>query len=261
MSIKRIFAVLTQEYYMIFRSVEAFFDIFVFSFISLLLFGFFSTYLVGENNVIAAQYLLLGMLFWEVVRVVQYAITVASLWNLWSRNLSNMFIAPVSTAEYITAHTASAIIKGGLVFIINATVASIVFGFSVFDLGIMVWVYFLLFAVFAFSAGLILLGAIFRFGTRIQAFAWGIVPILQPLTAAFFPVSILPVPLQTFAWFFPITYLFEAVRTQLNTGHVDWRQILFAIILDIVYTIFAIVIFSWLFRAAKDSGQFARNES
>lgn len=261
MSIKRIFAVLTQEYYMIFRSVETFFDIFVFSFISLLLFGFFSTYLIGENNIIAAQHLLLGMLFWEVVRVVQYAVTIASLWNLWSRNLSNMFIAPVSTAEYLTAHTVSAVIRGGLVFVLNASVASVAFGFSVFELGPMVWVYFFLFAVFAFSAGIILLGAILRFGTRIQAFAWGIVPILQPLTAAFFPVSILPAPLQAFAWLFPTTYLFEAVRSHLDMGSVDWRLIFFAVILDIVYTVFAVVIFSWLFRASRDSGQFARNES
>src|SRR3990172_176614 len=144
MSIKRIFAVLTQEYYMVFRSVETFFDIFVFSFISLLLFGFFSTYLIGENNIIVAQHLLLGMLFWEVVRVVQYAVTIASLWNLWSRNLSNMFISPVSTAEYLTAHTVSGIIRGGLVFIINSIIAAYVFKFSVFELGFMVWVYFFL---------------------------------------------------------------------------------------------------------------------
>lgn len=261
MSIKRIIAVLTQEYFMIYRSVETFFDIFVFSFISLLLFGFFSSYLVGENNVIAAQYLLLGMLFWEVVRVVQYAVTIASLWNLWSRNLSNMFISPVSMAEYIAAHTLSAILRGGLVFIINAFIAAYVFRFSVFDLGVMVWIYFLLFAAFAFSAGLVILGTIFRFGTRIQAFAWGIVPILQPLTAAFFPVSILPKPLQTFAWLFPITYVFEAARFQLDTGQVDWQLIFSAILLNVVYAIFAVFLFSWLFRASRDSGQFARNET
>jgi len=261
MSFKRVLAVLQQEYYLTIHSMETIFDVFIYSFISLFIFGFISNYLVGGENLTAARYLLLGLLLWEVVRIVQYSISMGSMWNIWSRNLSNMFIAPLSVIEYFTAHTLSGIAKAGLVLIIDAAITSIIFQFHFLDLGIMVVAYFLLLAWFGFSTGIAIIGVIFRFGTRIQAFSWGIVPILQPLTAAFFPVSVLPKPLQALAWSFPTTYVFEAARFQLDTGQVDWRLLIFAILLNCVYVVAAVAIFSRLFQASRDSGQFARNET
>ena len=261
MSLKRVIAVLLQEYYITVRSVEVIFDIFIYSFVSVVLFGFFASYLLGSNNFVAGRYLLVGILYWEVIRIVQYSVTVGSMWNIWSRNLSNMFIAPLHSAEYLGAHTFSGIAKALFVLGINSAVAARVFGFSILELGPMLVVYLILFIAFAFAVGIIILGVIFRFGTRIQAFAWGILPILQPLTAAFFPVTVLPAPLRTVSWMFPATYVFEAVRFQLDTGLVEWELIFTAGILSVIYIIFSIFIFSWLFRASRDSGQFARNES
>ncbi len=119
MSLRRIQAVLLQELFITLRSMEVIFDIFVFSLISLFLFGFLSLYLVGARNTLAAQFLLLGMLLWEIIRIIQYSLSIGSLWNIWARNLCNMFIAPLSVSEYLSAHTLSGIGKAVVVFVLD----------------------------------------------------------------------------------------------------------------------------------------------
>jgi ABC-2 type transport system permease protein len=106
------------------------------------------------------------------------------------------------------------------------------------------------------------MGFIFRFGTRIQAFAWTVVPILQPLSAAFFPLQILPYPLQLFAQILPSTFVFEAGRANLVNNHVIyWHFHLIAFAENIIYVALAMVIFNYLFKKSKETGQFARNEA
>ena len=74
------------------------------------------------------------------------------------------------------------------------------FGFNLFSMGPGTLVLaFLTLLWFAYSIGLFILGIIFRLGTRIQALAWGLVLIFQPLTAAFYPLSVMPPVMQAIA--------------------------------------------------------------
>src|SRR5260370_782015 len=124
MSFRRIRSVLLQELFITYRSMEIIFDVFILSLISLFLFGFLSLYLVGTQNAIAGKILLLGMLLWDVIRIIQYSISIGSLWNLWARNLCNMFIAPLHMGEYLLAHTLSGIAKAILVFTLDSVFCS-----------------------------------------------------------------------------------------------------------------------------------------
>ena len=262
MSLRRIQAVLLQELYITSRSMEVIFDIFVFSLISLFLFGFLSLYLIGTRNTLAAQFLLLGMLLWDIIRIIQYSISIGGLWNIWARNLCNMFIAPLHVSEYLSAHTLSGILKAIVVFVLDSAIALWVFHFNIYQVGFLnILLYFTNLSIFAFVMGIIVLGLIFRYGMRIQAFAWGIIPILQPLTAALFPIKVLPPSLQVLAYLFPCTYVFEAARYSLGSGRRDWYSLEIAFFLNILYVVLSILFFMAMFWSARNSGQFARNES
>src|SRR5258708_5503737 len=110
------------------------------------------------------------------------------------------------------------------------------------------------FTLFSWPIGLVMIGLIFLYGTRLPALAWGIIFVFEPLTAAFFPVKVLPTFLQRLAWALPPTYLFEAARGILDGGTMNWSYAAVATLLNSVYFIGAAIIFGFFFRKSKDSG-------
>ena len=262
LNLRRIKAVLFQEYFVTLNSMEVFMDIFFFPSMTIVLFGFLSTYLTGAAGGNLGNAVLMGMLLWEVVFIAQYSVSVGSLWNIWSRNLSNMFVTPLDIKEYLLAHIISGSVKALMVFLLASLLSLAVFDFNIFGLGLInLGLYYLNLMLFAVSIGLAILGLIFAYGTRIQAFAWGLLPIFQPLTAALYPVSVLPSPLKEIAYVFPPTYIFEAARETLNSGGIVWNQIIISFLINIVYMVLSILFFRMMFKKSRESGQFARNEA
>lgn len=261
MSIQIIKGVLLQELYITKRSLEVIIDLFYFSIVNIVVFGFVSLYLAGSKNQSAAHFILIGMILWEVIRVTQYSISLGSLWNIWSRNLSNMFIAPLSFVEYMTAEIIAGGIKALLIVTIVSMISRFVFNFDILQLGILnLFLFFINLTIFSWSVGIIILGLIFRYGTRIQALAWGIIFIFQPLTAVFFPVSVLPKFMQYIAYSLPPTYIFEAARANVFNTTTNWHSVLISFCLNIFYLAVAVWFFITMFNKSKETGQFARNE-
>jgi ABC-2 type transport system permease protein len=261
MSIERIGAVMLQELYITKRSLEVIVDLFFTSLMTVIVFGFVTRFLVGALSSSTGAYLILGLLLWEVIRVNQYSLSVGSLWNIWARNLSNMFIAPLSAAEYLVAHMLSGLVKTFCIFVMISAIAAYGFHFNILRLGLTnLTLFFANLTVFAWSVGLILLGVIFVFGTRIQALAWGFIFLFQPLTAAFFPLSVLPPVLRQVAYALPPTFVFEAARRALSRADVDWVSAARASGENLVYFALALFVFNRLFAHSRKTGQFARSE-
>ncbi|MBI4094083.1 ABC transporter permease [Candidatus Kaiserbacteria bacterium] len=262
MSARRIYGVLLQEFYLTIHSLEVIVDVFIFPIINIVVFGLISLYLTGEQQALAGQYVLLGMILWQVIWIISYSVAVGSMWNIWSRNLSNMFVAPLTMSEYIAAHAISGSLKALFLLSLGGAISAMVFELNILAIGFVTLVLAcIVFAIFAFSIALAVLGLIFRYGTRIAALSWSVIIVFQPLSAAFFPLSIMPRALQTISLFFPPTYAFEAARFGLLGGGVEWRMMGIGFLIDLVYLCLSVILFSYLFEVSRDNGQFARNES
>jgi ABC-2 type transport system permease protein len=262
MQIQRIGAILLQELFITIRSIEVIMDVFFFPMVNIVVFGFLSLYLGGSHQSPIGQYVLLGMLLWQIIWIIEYSVSVGSLWNIWSKNLSNLFIAPLMLKEYTLAHTLSGIIKAGIILTFSSVISFFVFHFNIISIGLLPLIFiFINFAFFAFSIGIAMLGLIFRYGTRVQALAWGLVPIFQPLSAAFYPLDVLPLPLQWLAYLFPPTFTFEAARYSLVHHTIHWQLFGISLAENVFYCIACILFFSRMFNKSRDTGQFARNES
>ena len=254
-------ALIRQEAYLTRRSLEIFVDIFFFPLMNVILFGLITRFIGGASASRNADYLIIGVLLWEVISINQYNVTVSSLWSLWSHNLTNIFIAPVSIVDYLLSHVVAALVRTTLVVALLAFGTYLAFGFNLLTVG---WANLLLFSMnlslFGWWIGIILLGLIFRFGTRVQAISWGSLFLFQPLTAAFFPVHVLPVWIQHIAYLLPATYVFEAARAALANPAVNWTSTFIALGMNLFYFAIAIYVFDRLFRRSKEVGQFARND-
>jgi ABC-2 type transport system permease protein len=258
---ERLKAVLLQEVYITARSMEVMVDLPFWSVMTVVVFGFVTKFLSSVMNPTVAQYLYLGTIMWEIIRITQYSMSLGALWNVWSHNFSNMFITPLSMPEYILAQILSAAVKTLVLFSVVALVAAALFDFNVLRMGLgnlaLLCVNLLC---FGYSMGLLILGIILRLGTRIQALAWGLVLVFQPLTAAYYPLSVMPPPLQAVARLFPPTFVFEAARASLEEPVIHWGDISTAAVENVIYFGFAVWFFNYMYRRSRETGQFARNE-
>jgi len=259
-TLHRIHGLIVQEFYLTRRRMEILMDILFFPVMNVILFGYITAY-IGGGAKVNGKYFIMGALLWEFIVIVQYNVSVSSMWTMWSRNLTNIFIAPISIAEYLIAQVIAAILRTMAVVGFLALGTDLVFNFNILNLGLLNLLLFgINLALFSCWLGIAVLGLVFRFGQRIQSLTWYVIFLFQPLTAAFFPVSVLPGFLQGIARALPPTYVFEAARGALTSSRVNWHDMLFALLLNSIYTVLAIGIFLYLFRRSKEIGQFARND-
>lgn len=258
-SARRIMTLVMHELFITRKSLEIIIDTLFFPLMNVVLFGYITHFLGTASQ--GSAYLMLGILLWEIVVINQYNMTVSTMWSVWSHNLTNIYIAPISVADYLIAHVIAAAVRTATVMVFLVLGTWLIFGFNLAQIGALNLVLLTInLSVFAWWIGIVLLGLIFRYGTRIQALAWGTIFLFQPLTAALFPVSVLPPVLQWVAYALPATYMFEAARQALDRGGTNWKYTLIASAMNIGYLVLALLVFRWLFRRSKETGQFARND-
>lgn len=260
MKFTRMRALALQDLYMTKGEPTIWSDILIFGCTQVLVFGYIAKYL-SSGDPTHGSFVLIGMVLWEVLRVCQYTMSLTSMWNVWSHNLSNLFIAPVSLSEYIGGHMLTSTVKT-LVFLIPLSLLPwIAFDFNVLSVGVFVFAFAVInLMLFACALGMVLLGLVFRYGVRIQAIAWGGIWLLQPLMGVYFPIDILPSALQMLAHTIPATYVFFGIHNALDgTGStIGMESIAFG--LNVVALAIGMKIFSTLVTKSKISGQFARND-
>lgn len=261
MSRIRIKALILQEIFNTRKSVEILFDVVLFPLINVILFAFLSQYIGQSSQGIVTKQMLTGVLLWQYMYIVQYSISVGTMWNLWARNLSNMFLAPLRISEYFTAFAITGFVKSLGIFVLSSYMLYALFGFNIIAIGVVPLIIYLVnLWLFAIAIGIFVLGLIFRYGTRFGALSWGFLPILQPLMATLFPRSVLPPMLQIVALMLPPTYIFEAARETLQTGAIPWNLVTIALIGNLLFLAFSGFVFQYLFDKSRETGQFVRNE-
>jgi ABC-2 type transport system permease protein len=258
--LQRLSALIRLELFITRRRLEMIVDTLLFPLINVILFGYIMSY-IGTGGQLDGQIFLIGVLLWQLMVIMQYNGTVTTMWNIWSHNLTNIFIAPISSDEYLLAQGLAALVRTLIIGLFLALGAWIVFDFNLLELGaanLAVFTFNLL--VFAYALGVALLGVIFRFGVRVQAISWGAIYLFQPITAAFFPVAVLPGFLQGIAYALPPTYVFEAARAAISNPAVNWHYALVGAALNVLYLALSVLLFLYLFKKSKQTGQFARND-
>jgi ABC-2 type transport system permease protein len=106
--------------------------------------------------------------------------------------------------------------------------------------------------------GMFTMALVLRFGQAAEALIWGIPFLIQPLSAVFYPVSVLPPWLRTISLLLPSTHVFEGMRAALATGRVDTRTFAAALGLNAIYLAAGAAFFGWMLGRVREKGYLAR---
>tara|TARA_Y100000992_G_C20986196_1_gene359715 strand:- start:33 stop:590 length:558 start_codon:yes stop_codon:yes gene_type:complete len=174
--------------------------------------------------------------------------------EIWSRNFTNLFIAPIKLSEMIASLTITAVFRSLIGLIPAALLAIPLFGVSVFKIGVPLLALLLSLYIFGVTLGLLVTSGLLRFGPSFENIAWASLFFLAPLGCIYYPVEILPLSLQIIAKGLPLVHVFEEMRNILLNGTVNYIEIFISILISIAYFIFGVIIFYVAYSGARIRG-------
>jgi len=255
----RVWSLMKRYLYLYRRSLARAGEIFFWPVMDLLVWGFVTKYVEQQVDVPGAVLFFIGaMIFWDVLYRSQQAITIAIMEDIWVRNILNVFVAPVSLFEFTLATCLVGVLKISVITMVLGVIAFFGYQFNLLTVGPLLIPFLACLMLFGWSVGMVTMGIILRFGQAAEALVWGVPFLLQPVSAVFYPVDVLPPWLQYVAWSLPSTYVFEGLRAVLKTGTLDGRLLAAAIGLNVLYVIAGAAIFAWLFNRCRREGNLSR---
>jgi len=233
-------------------------EIFFWPVMNLLVWGFVTRYLEQYALPQVVIFLLGSVILWDVLYRSQQGITLAITEEFWVKNIINLFIAPIRIGELIAGLCVVGIIKSLVTTLFLGVLASLFYRFNMLAMG-MGLVFFLgNLLLFGWAVGLITMALIFRYGRAAEALIWGVPFLIQPISAVFYPVTVLPPWLQKIAWLLPSTYVFEGMRTSLQKGDLDLVMLGASFGLNLVYLVLGGAYFGWMLAKVRERGYLAR---
>lgn len=261
MDSKRIIGVVHKQWLSNKRDVFRIFDVFWWPTFELFVWGLFSVYLertakIGQINIVT---MLLGaVILWNFFDRSSRDISITFIDELWNRNFVNLFSSPLRVSEYLVGITFFAFIKLILSAAFMFLIAIIFYKFEFWQLN---WFFVpaaIGLTILGWSVSLVVQGFILRFGHTVEVFIWAAAVLVQPFSCVYYPVSTLPQWAQAIARFLPSTYLFENMRSNLIRGSVNWTEIGWSFLLNLIYFIGALWFFHRSFDNAREKGLLTR---
>jgi ABC-2 type transport system permease protein len=256
MNWNKIFALSLRHIYLIKGSFPRILDLIYWPTIQIFLWGFISKFFTlsssfYENTVgiILSAAILYDFLFRSSI-----SYNMMFLEEIWSRNFTNLFIAPIKISEIITALTFTAIFRTLIGLIPASLIAIPLFGVSIFKIGLPLIFLLTTLYIFGVTLGLLVTAGLVRFGPSFENIAWASLFFLAPLGCIYYPIEILPYWLQIIAELLPLVHIFEEMRNILIYDIIDVYQILKATLISFLYFILGIIVFYRSYDGAKERG-------
>ena len=256
MKLNRIYALSIRHLYLIKGSFPRILDLIYWPTIQIILWGFiskfftmYSEYYTNTAGVILSCAILYDFLFRSSI-----SFNMLFLEEIWSRNFTNLFIAPLKISEIITALTCTALIRTLIGIVPAILLMSPLFGVSILDMGFPLLLLFLSLYLFGTTLGILVTSGLLRFGPSFENTAWSSLFLLAPLGCVYYPLSILPEWLQVISKFLPLVYVFEEARSILVNNSVNYENIIKALFLNISYFSISIAVFYFSFYGARKKG-------
>ena len=256
MKFHRIYALYLRHFYLIKSSFPRLLDLIYWPTIQIILWGFISKFFTMHSDFYnhTAGIILSAAILYDFLFRSSISFNMLFLEEIWSRNFTNLFIAPLKISEIITALTATALIRTLIGIVPAILIASPFFGVSLLNLGPSLMLLLLSLYIFGMTLGLLVVSGLLRYGPSFENVAWSSLFLLAPLGCIYYPLSILPDWLQVIAKGLPLVYIFEEVRSILLNNVVNYSNIMSALVLNFIYFLLSIFTFYAAFHEARKKG-------
>ena len=237
MNFNRMYGLFLRHFFLIKSSFPRILDLIYWPSIQIILWGFiskfFSTYSDYYNNTVGI--ILTCAILYDFLFRSSISFNMLFLEEIWSRNFTNLFIAPMKISEIIISLVFTALIRTLIGLVPAILLTSPLFGISILNLGVPLFFLFLSLYIFGITLGLFVSSGLIRFGPSFENIAWSSLFLLAPLGCIYYPIEILPEFFQILAKGLPLVYIFDETRNILVNNFVNFENILYAFYLNAIY--------------------------
>ena len=256
MSINRIYGLFLRHFFLIKSSLPRVLDLIYWPTIQIILWGFiskfFTTYSDYYNNTVGV--ILTCAILYDFLFRSSISFNMLFLEEIWSRNFTNLFIAPLRISEIIISLVFTALIRTLIGLVPAILLTSPLFGISILNLGAPLFLLFLSLYIFGITLGLFVSSGLLRYGPAFENIAWSSLFLLAQLGCIYYPIEILPEFFQNLARALPLVHIFEEARHILVDNVVNYESIFTAFKLNLIYLLFGILLFYYSFSQARKKG-------
>ena len=256
MNFHKIYGLSLRHIYLIKSSFPRIVDLIYWPTIQIFLWGFISKFFTIDSayysNTVGV--ILTAAILYDFLFRTSISYNMMFLEEIWSRNFTNLFIAPLRISEIIISLVLTALLRTLIGLVPAILITSPLFGISILDLGAPLFLLFFSLYAFGITLGLFVSAGLLRYGPAFENIAWSSLFLLAPLGCIYYPIEILPEFFQTVAKFLPLVYVFEEARSILVNSVVDYSNIKSAIYLNVFYLCLGISLFYYSFSKARDKG-------
>ena len=256
MNFNRMYGLFLRHFFLIKSSFPRILDLIYWPSIQIILWGFiskfFSTYSDYYNNTVGI--ILSCAILYDFLFRSSISFNMLFLEEIWSRNFTNLFIAPMKISEIIISLVFTALIRTLIGLVPAILITSPLFGISILNLGVPLFFLFLSLYIFGITLGLFVSSGLLRFGPSFENIAWSSLFLLAPLGCIYYPIEILPEFFQNLAKLLPLVYIFDETRNILVNNTFNFENIFQAFYLNGIYLLAGIFLFYFSFAEARKKG-------
>jgi ABC-2 type transport system permease protein len=253
----RIGAMLLRHWYLLTSSWPRLLEMVYWPALTLISWGFLQNYISGNASFFAkAGGTLIGaIILWDILFRGQLGFSMSFLEEMWSRNLGNLMMSPLTPFEFLLSLMIMSLIRLAIGIVPMVVMAALFFNFNLLGLGLALVAFFCNLIFTSWAVGIIVSGLVVRNGMGAESLAWTLVFFLLPLACVYYPVAVLPTWLQWVAWLLPPTYVFEGMRALMIDKVFRADLMIEALAINAGLFVVAIVVFVALLNSARSHGK------
>lgn len=259
LSARRIRAIFRRHAYLLLASWPRLLELVYWPAVQMLLWGYLTLFLQEQSGLVARAggLFLSAVLLWDTLFRGQLGVAICFLEEMYARHLGHLFVSPLRPWELVVAIFAISLMRV-LIGVGGAALLAVpIFAFSLpHALGWALLPFFAILLAFGWAIGLVIVGLVLRLGLAAENLAWGAIFLLQPISGVYYPVEVLPEPLEAIASCLPSAAVFEGMRAVLIEGRFDTGLLGQALAALALWLAIGAAGFSALFRAARRRGLF-----
>ena len=253
----RIFALLIRYKNISFGSFPRLISIFYWPSVQILFWGFFTNFLISNNSYKGLGILsiiLSAVVLWDILFRGQLGLTMSFLEEIWSRNLTNLFISPIREFELVISLILISFIRTVIGLTPAVFIANYFFNFHLFELGFFLIFFFFNLIIVGWSIGFLVSSLVLRYGHAFEELAWAIIFVLLPFSCVYYPLSSLPEVMQTFSSVFPTTLIFEEMRSLIFNSNMNNINLIKIFFINIFLLLMSSLFFLYILKVVRKKG-------